>query len=51
MAAGAPPNVPIVVDHDAKGRPVVIAEGSDRARLLVARVDDGRKVIAPGDAP
>lgn len=45
------PDVPLVVQRDARGRPVVIAPGCDRARLLVARVDGDRKVIAPGDAP
>lgn len=45
------PDIPIAIERDARGRPVVIADGCDRARLLVARVDDGRKVIAPGDAP
>lgn len=43
------PDVPVIVERDARGRPVMIAEGSDRARLLVARVEDGRKVIAPGE--
>lgn len=45
------PDVPVVVERDARGRPVVIAPGCDRARLLVARLEGDRKVIGPGDAP
>lgn len=45
------PDVPVVVERDARGRPVEIAPGCERARLLVARIEGDRKVIAPGDAP
>lgn len=43
------PDVPVLVERDARGRPGVVAQGARDARMLVARVHDGAKLIAPGD--
>lgn len=45
------PDVPLVIEADARGREVVVDEGAAGARVLVARVVDGRKVISPEASP
>lgn len=43
------PDVPLIIERDARGHAVVIADGAMDARLLVARLNDGTKVITPDE--